>query len=185
MNIALVHDYFTQFGGAERVAEAFFQILPNCTVFATVATSNGVPPGLCSAPLQTSWMRKLPAIDRLYRHYFPLYPLGVNDLDLSGYDLVVSSSSGYAKGVRVDRDAVHICYCHTPMRWVWRFDDYASRENFGLAHKLMLPFAITGLKKWDLNASRQPDQYVVNSTVVAERVLEAYGRHAPCDPTAD
>ena len=182
MRIALVHDYFTQLGGAERVAEALYKMLPGATVFTTVANETGMPESMRGADIHTSWMQRLPAIDRFYRHYFPLYPLGVGSLDLRGYDLVVSSSSGYAKGVRVDRNAVHISYCHTPMRWVWRYNDYASREQFGLAHKLLLPVFVRGLKQWDLDASRQPDQYIVNSTVVAERVWDAYGRRATVIP---
>src|ERR1700710_2545727 len=102
MKIALVHDYFTQLGGAERVAEALFKMLPGSTVFTTVFNPAYPPKGFQSAKIRTSFMQNLPGINRYYRHYFPLYPLGVANLDLRGYKLVVSSSSGYAKGVRVD-----------------------------------------------------------------------------------
>jgi glycosyltransferase involved in cell wall biosynthesis len=165
-------------GGAERVAEALYQMLPDPAVFATVSDPKRLPAGLRSANIHTSWMQNLPAVNRYYRHYFPLYPLGVAGLNLSGYDLVISSSSGYAKGVHVDRNAIHICYCHTPMRWVWRYGDYAARERFGRAQRLLLPSLLQILRRWDENAARQPDQFVVNSQVVAERVRLAYKRHA-------
>ncbi len=180
--IALVHDYFTQMGGAEKVAEALYRLLPSAVVFTTVTQAEKLPVGLRSAQIQNSWMQKLPAIDRLYRHYFPLYPLAVSQLDLSGYDLVVSSSSGFAKGVRVGRNAVHVCYCHTPMRWVWRYQDYAARESFGTAGRMVLPLLLYNLRHWDRNAARQPDQYVVNSQAVAERVWHAYRRQATVIP---
>lgn len=182
MRVALVHDYFTQLGGAERVAEALYQMLPDPTVFATVSLPDKLPEGLRKARQQTSWMQHLPGMKRFYRHYFPLYPLGVAALDLRGYDLVVSSSSGYAKGVEVDSRSIHICYCHTPMRWVWRYSDYASRESFGTMKRLLLGLLIRNLRRWDERAARQPDQFVVNSSVVAERVWSAYKRHSVIIP---
>ena len=123
-------------------------------------------------------MQHLPGIERYYRFYFMLYPFAVSDLDLSDYDLVLSSSSGYAKGVQAGRDAIHVCYCHTPMRWVWSFDSYAERESFGLGQRAFLPMLIHGLKLWDEEASRQPDHFVANSRVVADRIRRAYGRYA-------
>jgi glycosyltransferase involved in cell wall biosynthesis len=182
MKIAVVHDHFTQLGGAERVAEALFRLLPGATVFSTVVAENALPPGLSGADVQTSWMRHLPAMKRLYRHYLPLYPLAVASLDLTGYDLVVSSSCGFAKGIRVDERAVHVCYCHTPMRWVWRFDDYATREKFSPSKRLLLSLLLNRMRVWDLYAARQPDQFVANSHVVAERIQTIYKRHAVVVP---
>jgi glycosyltransferase involved in cell wall biosynthesis len=182
MKVAVVHDHFTQLGGAERVAEALFRLLPNATVFTTVVAENALPPGLIGTDVRTSWMRHLPAMNRLYRHYLPLYPLAVASLDLTGYDLVVSSSCGFAKGIRVDKKAVHVCYCHTPMRWVWRFDDYARREQFSQSKRLLLSLLLNRMRVWDLYAARQPDQFVANSHVVAERIQTIYKRHAVVVP---
>ena len=182
MKTAIVHDYFTQMGGAEKVAEALYRMFPSASVFSTVAKSSCTPPGLREANVQTSWMQHLPWVDRYYRQYFPLYPLGVAGIDLRGYDLVITSSSGYAKGVRTDKNAFHVCYCHTPMRWVWRYQDYSAREGFGPGKRMILPLMINTLKLWDEHAARQPDQYVVNSIAVAERVWNAYRRHAEVIP---
>jgi glycosyltransferase involved in cell wall biosynthesis len=178
MKVAIVHDYFTQTGGAEKVAEELYRLFPNPSLFTTVSFRDCLPPLLKDVPMTTSWMQRLPGIERYYRLYFLLYPLAVGDLDLSDYDLVLSSSSGYAKGVEAGRDAVHVCYCHTPMRWVWNFDAYAQRESFGFGRRAILPTLIQGLRRWDQEASRQPDHFIANSRVVADRIHRAYGRCA-------
>jgi|HubBroStandDraft_4_1064222.scaffolds.fasta_scaffold76623_2 glycosyltransferase involved in cell wall biosynthesis len=195
MKIAVIHDYFTQLGGAEKVAEELYRMLPDPSLFATVAFPDCMPGQLKDVLVRTSWMQNLPGIERYYRLYFLLYPLAVSDLDLSEYDLVLSSSSGYAKGVQTGRDAIHVCYCHTPMRWVWSFDNYSQRESFRFGTRTFLPMLIRALKLWDQGASRQPDHFVANSKVVADRILRAYGRsaeviHPPIDtsrfpPTGD
>lgn len=178
MKIAVVHDYFTQLGGAEKVAEQLYCMLPDPSLFATVAFRKCMPSGISGVPVKTSWMQNLPGIEKYYRLYFLLYPFAVNDLDLSSYELVLSSSSGYAKGVTTSRDAVHVCYCHTPMRWAWNFDSYSERESFGFSQRTLLPMLISGLQRWDKDASRQPDHFVANSRVVAERIRRVYGRSA-------
>ena len=122
-------------------------------------------------------MRYLPAPDRLYRHYFMLYPLAVETADLREYDVVVSNCWGYAKGVHTRPDALHVCYCNTPPRWAWRYDDYVARE----AHE---PDQATGAavadraapKRWDLRAARRPDFFIANSHTSAERIRRFYGR---------
>jgi glycosyltransferase involved in cell wall biosynthesis len=186
MKIAIVHDYFTQLGGAERVAEELVRMLPGAALHSTVALPDRLPPGLVGVPITTSWMQRLPGMSQHYRLYFLLYPLAVPSLDLSGYDLVLSSSSGYAKGVHTNRDAVHVCYCHTPMRWAWSFENYSAREEMGAAKRLLLPHLVRGLRRWDLGASRQPDHFIANSHTVAARIRRAYGRlaeviHPPID----
>jgi glycosyltransferase involved in cell wall biosynthesis len=178
MRIAVVHDYFTQTGGAERVAEAIFQMLPTADVFATVAFPECLPPALKETPIHTSWMQSLPAIRKYYRFYFPFYPFGVSDLDLSGYDLVVSSSSGYVKGASAPPDALHVCYCHTPMRWAWNFDEYAERDSMSPPIRAILRTVVGYLRDWDKRASRQPDHFIANSKLTAERIQKAYGRAA-------
>lgn len=186
MRIAVVHDYFTQFGGAEKVAEELYRIMPNASLFTTVAFRNCMPSLLKEVDVHSSWMQLLPKIEKHYRLYFLLYPLAVRSLDLSPYDLVLSSSSGYAKGVQTNPDAVHVCYCHTPMRWVWSYAGYSRRESFGFGERALLPMLIRGLKCWDEEAARQPDHFVANSRVVAERIRRAYNRtaeviHPPID----
>jgi glycosyltransferase involved in cell wall biosynthesis len=180
--VALVHDYFVQMGGAERVAEAMHDSFPSAPVYTTVALPKGLPVGLRAADIRTSPLQHLPSIERRFRHYFMLYPFAVENFDLSQYDLIFSSSSGYAKGVRRRRNAIHVCYCHTPMRWVWRYEDYVAREGFGGTVRAALPSVLWGLRKWDLRASRQPNYYIANSRLVAQRIKRIYGREAVVIP---
>jgi glycosyltransferase involved in cell wall biosynthesis len=165
-------------GGAERVAEAMHDSFPSAPMYTTVALPKGLPGSLRTADIRTSLLQKLPSLDRRFRHYFMLYPFAVENFDLSAYDLIFSSSSGYAKGVRRRRNAIHVCYCHTPMRWVWRYDDYVAREGFGGTVRAALPYLLWGLRKWDLRASRQPNYYIANSNLVARRIKKIYGREA-------
>ena len=178
MKTAVVHDYFTQLGGAERVAQELFHLAPNASLFATVGFPECLPPGLKSVTLNTTWMQNMPGLRRLYRAYFLVYPLAVNSLDLSGFDLVLSSSIAYAKGVRTHPDQLHVCYCHTPMRWVWNYNNYVARESFGWAKKALLPTIVGGLKQWDVGAAREPDHFVANSRSVAALIRQVYGRVA-------
>lgn len=180
--IALVHDYFVQMGGAERVAEAMHDSFPSSPMYTTVALPQSLPKRLRTADIRTSLLQRLPAMERRFRHYFMLYPFAVEHFDLSSYDLIFSSSSGYAKGVRRRRNAIHVCYCHTPMRWVWRYDDYVARERFGKVVRGALPFLLWGLRKWDLRASQQPNYYIANSRLVASRIRKIYGREAHVIP---
>jgi glycosyltransferase involved in cell wall biosynthesis len=180
--IALVHDYFIQMGGAERVAEAMHDSFPSAPIYTTVALSHRLPKGLRNADIRTSAMQHLPGMEQRFRQYFMLYPFAVENFDLSDYDLIFSSSSGYAKGVRRRRNAIHVCYCHTPMRWVWRYEDYVERERFGGVARSALPLFMWGLKKWDLRAAQQPNYYIANSHLVAERIKKVYGREAVVIP---
>lgn len=180
--VALVHDYFIQMGGAEKVAEEMHKIFPAAPMFTTVDTRAEVPAELRKARVHTSFMQRLPGIKKNFRHYFPIYPFAVESLDVNDYDLILSSTSGYAKGVRKRRGAIHVCYCHTPMRWAWRYEDYAAREQFGGVKSLILPPILAGLRRWDLRAAEQPDFYIVNSHNVARRVKETYGRDSVVIP---
>src|SRR5260370_22368265 len=167
-----------QMGGAEGVAEAMHDSFPSAPMYTTVALPHRLPGTLRSADIRPSPMQRLPSIERRFRHYFMLYPFAVEHFDLSQYDLIFSSSSGYAKGVRRRRNAIHVCYCHTPMRWVWRYEDYVARERFGRAVRVALPLLLWALRKWDLRASQQPNYYIANSRLVAQRIKKIYGREA-------
>jgi glycosyltransferase involved in cell wall biosynthesis len=180
--IALVHDYFIQMGGAERVAAAMHDSFPSAPIYTTVALQHRLPKELRGADIRTSAMQWLPGIEQRFRQYFMLYPLAIENFDLSDYDLIFSSSSGYAKGVRRRRNAIHVCYCHTPMRWVWRYEDYVARERFNGVTRSALPLLLWGLRKWDLRAAQQPDFYIANSKIVAERIKQIYGREAAVIP---
>ncbi len=180
--VAIFHDNLVQMGGAERVMQALTQALPGVSVHTTLAAPWKLNPELQAMDIRTTWMRYLPAPARLYRHYFLLYPFAVETADLRQYDLIVSSCWGYSKGVRKRPGAVHVCYCHTPMRWAWRYDDYVSRERIGPLRRRLLRWLIEPLRHWDLRASKRPDFFIANSAVVADRIRRLYGREAVVIP---
>jgi len=184
--VAIFHDNLVQMGGAERVTQALASALPGAALHTTIAAPWKLSAELRNMRPRATWMRHLPAPDRLYRHYFMLYPLAVETADLREYDVVVSSCWGYAKGVRTRPDALHVCYCHTPPRWAWRYDDYVAREDMSPLKRLVLPWLIQPLRKWDLRAARRPDFFIANSDTTALRIRALYGResqviHPPID----
>ncbi len=184
--IAIFHDNLVQMGGAERVAQALTAALPGAVLHTTLAAPWKLTADFQAMSIRTTWMRHLPAPDRLYRHYFLLYPFAVETVDLREYDVVVSSCWGYSKGVRTRPDALHVCYCHTPMRSAWRYDDYVAREEMSAIKRRVLPWLIKPLRQWDLRASRRPNFFIANSATVASRILQCYGRdsvviHPPID----
>jgi glycosyltransferase involved in cell wall biosynthesis len=193
--IAIFHDNLAQMGGAERATQVLTDALPGAALHTTLAAPWRLVPALQQMDIHTTWMRHLPAPDRFYRHYFLLYPFAVETVNLSRYDLIVSSCFGYAKGVKKRDDAVHVCYCHTPMRWAWRFEDYTSREHMGAITQRALPWLVAPLRRWDLRAAKRPDYFIANSHCVAARIKAIYGRtsqviHPPIDvarfrPAAD
>jgi glycosyltransferase involved in cell wall biosynthesis len=176
--IALFQDYLAQNGGAERVTEAIHQALPEADLCTTLAVPEKISPYLRSLEPKTTWMQALPAKSTHFRHYFLLYPLAVESARMEEYDLIVSSCCGYAKGVKRRPDAVHVCYCHNPMRWVWRFGEYVARERFGKVTRSTLQLLVHGLKQWEMRAATRPDYYIANSFIVAKRLREAFGVEA-------
>jgi glycosyltransferase involved in cell wall biosynthesis len=180
--IALVHDNFAQMGRAEKVAEALYRLLPDAHLYSTLAVRERLSGDLNQAEIRTTWMQYLPSSHQYYRHYFLLYPFAVERMDLSDYDLIVTSCHGYAKGVRKSSGAVHVCYCHSPARWIWQYKDYIEREQFGGLKQMVLPRLLAGLKRWDLRAAQRPDYFVVNSQVVAQRIKNVYRRDSVVIP---
>ena len=126
-------------------------------------------------------MQKLPLAARLYRHYLPLLPLAASRIPTAGYDVVISSSHCVAKGVRPAAGALHVCYCHTPMRYVWdRFDDYFGRLSWPLRQAVGL--AAEGLRAWDVASAGRVHAFAANSAYVASRIARFYGREATVVP---
>jgi len=154
-------------GGAERVAAAMHESFPTAPIYTTVALPNRLPKELRAQTFALPPCNICRESKQRFRQYFMLYPFAVEHFDLSEFDLIFSSSSGYAKGVRRRSNAIHVCYCHTPMRWAWRSEDYLAREHFGRVTRSLLPISLWGLRKWDLRAARQPNYYIANSRLVA------------------
>lgn len=176
MRVAIVHDYLNQTGGAERVVESFHRLWPDAPIFTSLADRDAMPRSLRDADIRVSWMQRVPGWRRHFRAYLPLYPFAIESFDLRGYDLIISSSSAWAKAVQAPAGAVHVCYCHTPMRWVWDYDRYVEREGFGPITRGLLKPVIGWLRAWDVRTATRPTHLVVNSRVVQERVQRCWGR---------
>ncbi len=176
---ALVHDWLTGFRGGEQVLLSLARLFPEAPIYTLLHVKGSLPAELESRTIRTSFIGKLPFAARLYRHYLPLFPLAVRGLDVSGFDLVISSSHCVAKSVTPGPNARHISYCHTPMRYVWdRFDDYFGPARMGRVGSAGLRVMAEGLRAWDVATAHHVHQYVANSETVAARIRYFYGRDA-------
>lgn len=180
--VALIHDYLNQYGGAERVLEALHELFPDAPIYTSIYDPAAMPQSYRRWDVRTSWMQRLPGWRRLFRAYFLLYPSAFEAFDLGEYDLIVSSSSAYAKGVIPRPGALHICYCHTPMRFGWRTSSYVARESIGQRTGLLLSLLLTWLRTWDVVSSTRVDGFIANSREVAGRIRRYYGRSAQVIP---
>jgi glycosyltransferase involved in cell wall biosynthesis len=159
------------------VAECIASLFPDAEIFTLVASEAGTPEGLAGRELHTSFLQKIPFARSYHRHMMPLYPSAVEGLDLRGFDLIISSDSGPAKGVRIDPGAVHICYCHSPMRYL--YDGYeAYRSQMSPLTRTIFTFTARRVRDWDLRAAGRVTDFVANSEYVAGRILRFYGRES-------
>jgi glycosyltransferase involved in cell wall biosynthesis len=182
MRVAIVHDYLNQYGGAERVLEALHELYPTAPVYTSIYDPVAMPAAYQGWDIRTSWMQRLPGWRRMFRAYFLLYPSAFESFDLSGYDLILSSSSAFAKGAIPPPGARHICYCHTPMRFAWRTRSYVEREGIGGARRALLSILLTYVRLWDVATTPRVDAFVANSREVAGRIQRYYGREAAIIP---
>ena len=180
--VALVHDYLNQYGGAERVLEALHEVFPAAPVYTSIYDPAAMPDLYRQWDIRTSWMQRLPGWRKHFRRYFLLYPSAFEAFDLSAYDLIISSSSAYAKGIIPRPGAIHVCYCHTPMRFGWRTGDYVEREALSGRQSQMLAVLLTYLRVWDVVTTQRVDAFVANSYEVASRIRRYYGRSAEVIP---
>ena len=177
MRIAVLHHWFVTRGGGERVAECIAALFPQAEIFTLVASDAGLPETLASRKVHTSFLQRVPLARRQHRHFLPLYPQAAESLDLRGFDLVLSSDSGPIKGVRLDRGATHICYCHSPMRYLW--DGYESyRASMGAMTGTAFAMTVPRVRRWDAEAAQRVTHFLANSHYVADRIRRCYGREA-------
>ncbi len=186
MKLALVHDWLNQMGGAEDVLEALVSMYPDAPVYTSMYWREGMPAAYRAWDIRTTWMDRLPGIYRHHQPYLPLYPLAFGRLDLSDYDLVLSNKSGFCHGVRTGPHTLHVCYCLTPTRYVWTFDNYAAREALPPAVRAALKPLIRLLRRWDYAAAQRVTHFIAISTEVQARIRRYYGResvviHPPVD----
>jgi glycosyltransferase involved in cell wall biosynthesis len=174
----LIHDYLNQYGGAERVLEELHALFPVAPVYTSMYAPEKMSPTIRGLDVRTSFMQRLPLVTRNHQPFLLLYPLAFESFDLTNYDIVISNSSAFCKGVVTQPGTLHISYCLTPMRWVWNYHAYIERERLGTAARFILPAAISQLRAWDVATSQNVDRFVAISRIVAARVKKYYRREA-------
>jgi glycosyltransferase involved in cell wall biosynthesis len=179
LRIAIVHYWFVNRRGGERVVEAMAKMFPRADLFSLVVDPEKLHPTLRERSIKTSFLQKVPGGRRWHRHMLPFYPLALEQFDLSDYDLVLSSESGPAKGVLTNSRACHVCYCHSPMRYLWDFyQSYKNGRSLGLVSRPVFLLASHYLRMWDAASAQRVDHFVANSRTVAARIRKHYRREA-------
>lgn len=177
MKVAIVHYWLVTMRGGEKVVEALCELFPQADLFTHVYDPDAISQTIKRHKVTTTFIQKLPKATKKYQSYLPLMPLALEQLDLRDYDLIISSESGPAKGVITRPDALHICYCHTPMRYVWdMYSDY--KATAGTLKRLLMPPLIHYLKMWDYVSAGRVDYFIANSNFVAARIAKHYRRPA-------
>lgn len=187
MKVALVHDHLAQDGGAERVLRVFQELYPHAPTYVLVYDPARANPTFRGRDIRTSLLQDLPLGRRKYQWFLPLMPTAIEQYDLHEYDLVISSTSALAKGVLTRPETLHVCYCHTPTRYLWS-DTHQYLEEFpaGRLIKALLPLYLTRLRQWDRLAAERVDAFLANSGPVQRRIWKYYRRestviHPPVD----
>ena len=179
LKVALVHDWLTGMRGGEKCLEVLCELFPDADLYTLLHQKGKLSQNIESRSIRTSFVQHLPFGLKKYRHYLPLFPLAIEQFDLSAYDLIVSSSHCVAKGVRSNNSTYHISYVHTPMRYVWdQFNTYFRQPRTSwpvrIGAELMRPY----LQRWDRNTAKRVDTFLCNSNNIRKKILEYYGRES-------
>lgn len=181
MKIAIVHDWLVSYAGSEKVLEALLTIYPEADLFSTVDfLAKDQRDFIMDKPVQTTFIQKLPFSKKKYRQYLPLMPLAIEQLDVSKYDVVLSSSHAVAKGVITGPDQLHISYIHSPIRYAWDLQhQYLKESNLQKGIKGMVAKSVLHyMRMWDYRTSNSVDQFLANSAFIGNRVKKVYQRSA-------
>lgn len=177
MRTAIIHDWLTGMRGGEKVLESMIDTFPDADIFTLLWVKGSVSPKIENQRITTSFLQEYPLIKTKYRNYLPLFPLAIEGFNLDGYDLIISSSHCAAKGIIPPPHARHICYCHTPMRYIWNmYFDYFGKEGQRLS--ALYRTVSHHLRIWDLSSNTRVDEFVANSDHVARRIKRYYGRQS-------
>ena len=178
LRVALVHDWLTGMRGGEKVLESFCRVFPQAEIFTLFYQPGSVSEVIAARKITASWLDRLPSARRHYRWFLPFFPQAIESLKLDGFDLVISISHAVAKGVR-SGGARHICYCETPMRYVWDVEEDYFRFGSGRRWKrALLGLARGRLRAWDLRSNARVDHFLANSENVRQCIARLYGRDA-------
>jgi glycosyltransferase involved in cell wall biosynthesis len=185
--VALVHDWLNQMGGAENVLEEMVSLFPGAPVYTSIYAPERMPDPYRTWDIRTSFMQRLPAVASHHQRYLPLYPLAFSRFRLSDFDLVLSNKSGFCHGIGMGTPRpIHVCYCLTPTRFLWLYEQYREREQIGSVANAVLQPVLALLRRWDYAAAQRVDHFIAISRTVQERIQRIYGResvviHPPVD----
>ncbi|MFC2950301.1 glycosyltransferase [Marinicaulis aureus] len=175
--VAIVHYWLVGMRGGERVLERLLHLYPQADIITHVYDREAVSEIIRDRKVITTFINKLPGAQKHYQKYLPLMPAALEEVNLRGYDLVISSESGPAKGVITAPDALHICYCHSPMRYLWdHYHDYRSQA--GVMSRTVMPPLFHYLRMWDISTAARIDSVVANSNFIRKRIKKSWGRDA-------
>jgi len=186
MKVAIVHEFLTQLGGAEKVLEAISELFPEAPIYTLVYDKKTTGSVFGKKDIRTSFLQKSPfgvtgnfmGVAK-YKWYLLLMPRAIESFDLSGYDLVISDSSAFAKGVKTDKNTLHICYCHTPTRYLWQISNfYIKTVGMPKFISWFMSPVLNWLRKWDYKAAQRPGYYIANSSEVQKRIKKFYHRES-------
>ena len=179
LRVVLVHDWLTGMRGGEKVLESFCRLLPDAELLTLLHVPGSVSPAITNRRVRTSFVQHLPFAARRYRHYLPIFPVAIELFDLDDVDVIISTSHCAAKAVVPTGRAIHLCYCHSPMRYAWdQFDAYFGPARVGGVASALYRPVMAWLARWDRATSSRVHTFVANSAHVAERIARYYNRRA-------
>jgi glycosyltransferase involved in cell wall biosynthesis len=176
LRVALVHDYLNQAGGAEKVVEVFAEMFPGAPIFTSVYDRDTMPDVWRTLDIRTSFMQRITPRLSIAKALLPLYPVAFELFDLRQYDLVLSSTTAFAKGIITRPETCHVCYCNNPTRFAWMYHDYLAYESLPATVKSFLPALATPLRLWDYAAAQRVDYFIAGSVNAARRIKKFYRR---------
>lgn len=187
LRIAIVTEELTQLGGAERVLDCFIELFPHAPIYTIVWNDKKTDRKYHNKEIHTTFIQKMPFGIKKYKWYLPLMPRAIERLNLKNYNLIISSSSALIKGVKTNKNQLHICYCHTPPRYLWiETKSYLNTAPIPFFVRPLMPTVLSYLRKWDLKASKRPNFYIANSVNVQNRIKKYYNRDSmPIFPSVD
>jgi glycosyltransferase involved in cell wall biosynthesis len=179
LKIAIVHYWFLNGLGGERVTRVLARMFPQAEIFTLLANHGAMPPDVRTHRVTTSFLQNVPGSRRWHRHFMPLYPLALEQFDLSKFDLVISAESGPAKGVLTSPATCHICFCHSPMRYLWdMYHQYKNETGLGALGRAVFAVSSHYVRQWDVASAQRVDHFVAISNHVADRIRKFYRREA-------
>jgi len=180
LKVALIHDFLNQYGGAERVLEALTEIFPDAPIYTLLYEPEKMRGKFENTDIRTSFLQKFPKfLRKRHKYLLPFMPTAPETFNLRDFDLVISSSSAFAKGIVVKPRTIHVCYCHSPMRYSWDWNEkYLTEQGLGDKRKLLARLLLNYIRIWDRVAADRVDYFIANSRATQGRIKKYYGRES-------